>query len=66
MQAEAIEIENRGKILAMFSILPALVSLPSQIAGGLIYSSIGPVFPFLFAVVPFSLGVIVLFSLRRD
>ncbi len=31
MQAEAIPIEDRGKILAMFSILPAMVSLPSQV-----------------------------------
>ena len=64
IQAEAIEVEHRGKILAMFSILPSLVSLPSQIAAGLIYSSVGPVFPFLLSVVPFSIAVAVLFSIK--
>jgi len=64
MQAEAIEQEHRGKILAMFSILPALVSLPSQVAAGLMYSSIAPVFPFLVAIVPFSIAVVVLLSVK--
>lgn len=64
MQAEAIEKEHRGKILAMFSILPSLVSLPSQIAAGVMYSSIAPVFPFLVSVIPFSLGAFVLLSIR--
>jgi MFS transporter, DHA1 family, tetracycline resistance protein len=64
MQADAIEQEHRGKILAMFSILPALVSLPSQVSAGFLYSSIAPVVPFIVAVVPFAAGAIILFSLR--
>jgi DHA1 family tetracycline resistance protein-like MFS transporter len=64
MQAEAIEQENRGKILAMFSILPALVSVPSQVAAGLMYQSIAPVVPFVVAVIPFAAGAIVLFSIK--
>lgn len=64
MQAEAIEQEHRGKILAMFSILPSLVSLPSQVAAGFLYSSIAPVVPFIVAVAPFAAGAIVLFSIR--
>lgn len=66
MQAEAIELENRGKILAMFSIMPALVSLPSQVVSGLLYSSIAPVIPFIVAIVPFTLGAIVLFSIKSQ
>jgi MFS family permease len=64
MQAEAIEQEHRGKILAMFSILPALVSLPSQVAAGFLYSSISPALPFVAAIIPFAAGAIVLFSIR--
>jgi MFS family permease len=64
MQAETIEQEHRGKILAMFSILPSLVSLPAQVAAGFLYSSIAPVVPFVAAVVPFMAGAIVLFSIR--
>jgi DHA1 family tetracycline resistance protein-like MFS transporter len=66
MQAEAIELEHRGKILAMFSILPALMSLPSQVAGGLLYQRIAPVTPFLMSIVPFTAGAIVLFSIRAS
>jgi MFS family permease len=64
MQAESIDQEDRGKILAMFSIMPSLVSLPSQIGAGLLYSSIAPVVPFIVAIAPFPLGAIVLFSIR--
>jgi Na+/melibiose symporter-like transporter len=62
MQAETIEQADRGKILAMFSILPALVSLPSQVAGGLIYTDLGPVFPFVACLVPFAMAAFVLAS----
>lgn len=65
MQADAIEQQNRGKILAMFSIMPSLVSLPSQIVAGVMYSSIAPVSPFLVSIVPFSLGAGVLFSIKN-
>ena len=64
MQAEMIEQENRGKILAMFSILPALVSLPSQVVAGFLYSSVAPVVPFIAAVVPFTIAAIVLFRIK--
>jgi MFS transporter, DHA1 family, tetracycline resistance protein len=64
MQAEAIEQEHRGKILAMFSILPALVSLPSQVVAGYLYSTVAPVVPFIVAVVPFTIAAIVLFRLK--
>lgn len=66
MQADAIEEEHRGKILAMFSLFPALVSLPCQIIAGIMYSSIAPVSPFVAAVVPFSLGAFVLFSIKTE
>jgi DHA1 family tetracycline resistance protein-like MFS transporter len=66
MQAEAIEQEHRGKILAMFSILPALVSVPSQVAAGFLYSSIAPVVPFIVGIIPFAAGAIVLFSIKGN
>ncbi len=63
IQAEAIAQENRGKILAMFSVLPSLVSLPSQIFSGFLYSSVSPVFPFLVSIAPFGLGALILYSI---
>lgn len=66
MQAETIPQADRGKILAMFSLLPALVSLPSQVAAGLLYSGLSPVSPFLISVVPFATAALVLYSVREE
>ena len=65
LQAEAIEKQNRGKILAMFSILPTMVSLPSQVFAGLLYSSISPVIPFLISLVPFGFAALLLYTIKR-
>jgi len=64
LQAEAIEQENRGKLLAMFSILPTLVSLPSQVFAGFLYSATSPVTPFLASILPFGLAALVLYTIR--
>ncbi len=66
VQAEVIPIEDRGKILAMFSILPAMVSLPSSIGAGLLYSSVSPVSPFLLSILPFSLGAFTLYTIGHE
>ena len=62
MQAEAIPIEERGKILAMFSILPMIVSLPSQVAAGYLYQSVSPASPFLISLLPFGAAALILSS----
>ena len=66
VQAEVIPIEDRGKILAMFSILPAMVSLPSSIGAGVLYSSVSPVSPFLISILPFSLGAFILYTIGHE
>jgi len=60
MQADAIPIEERGKILAMFSTLPLIVSLPSQVAAGYLYTSFSPVSPFIISLLPFGAAAFVL------
>jgi MFS transporter, DHA1 family, tetracycline resistance protein len=64
MQAEAIEVRNRGKVLAMFSILPTMVSLPSQVFAGFLYTATFPVVPFAVSILPFALAAIVLYTVR--
>jgi MFS family permease len=64
MQAETITQSERGKILAMFSILPSLVSLPSQVAAGFMYTGLAPAAPFLASLVPFAAAAFILFSVR--
>ena len=60
MEADSIPKDERGKILAMFSILPASVSLPSQVAAGFLYSSLAPVSPFVISLLPFGLAAFIL------
>ena len=62
MQADAIPIEVRGKILAMFSILPLIVSLPSQVVAGFMFANISPVSPFLVSILPFGAAAVILLS----
>ncbi len=62
MQAEAIPIEERGRILAMFSILPLVVSLPSQVAAGFLYANVFPASPFIISLLPFGAAALVLTS----
>jgi MFS family permease len=64
IQAEAIEQRNRGKVLAMFSILPTLVSLPSQVFAGYLYGATSPVVPFVASVLPFGLAALVLYMIH--
>lgn len=64
MQAEAIDQRDRGKVLAMFSIFPTMVSLPSQVLAGLLYSSVSPALPFIVSLLPFGLAAIVLYLTR--
>jgi MFS family permease len=64
IQAEAIELRNRGKVLAMFSIFPTMVSLPSQVVAGYLYSVTTPVFPFALSIIPFALAALVLYTIR--
>jgi len=62
MQADAIPIEVRGKILAMFSIFPMIVSLPSQLIAGYLYGNVSPVSPFLISLLPFGAAALILSS----
>lgn len=64
MQAETIPPTDRGRILSIFSLLPALVSLPSQVAAGYLYSGLSPAAPFLVSVVPFTVAAMILYSAR--
>jgi Na+/melibiose symporter-like transporter len=66
MQAETIPPEDRGKILAMFSILPALVSSPAQLFGGFLYTYEFPLSPFLLSILPFGMGALILYTARGD
>ncbi len=63
IQAETIPRQDRGKILAVFSVLPSLAALPSQILAGVLYSEVSPVAPFLISLIPFSAAVVLFYTI---
>jgi hypothetical protein len=44
----------------MFSTLPLIVSLPSQVAAGYLYTNFSPVSPFIISLLPFGAAAFVL------
>ncbi len=64
LQAGIVPRMIRGRIMAVFSALPLLASIPAQILGGYLYA-VTPVLPFLAAVPPFVLSFLVLMRIRE-
>ena len=64
LQAGIVPRMIRGRIMAIFSALPLLASIPAQIVGGYLYA-IAPVLPFLVAVPVFVLSLLVLLRIRE-
>ena len=64
LQAGIVPRMIRGRIMAIFSALPLLASIPAQILGGYLYT-VTPVLPFLAAVPLFILSFLVLLRIRE-
>jgi MFS transporter, DHA1 family, tetracycline resistance protein len=64
VQAETIPRQDRGKILAVFGVLPNVAALPSQILAGILYSGVSPVAPFLLSLLPFTVAAVLLYSIE--
>ncbi len=64
LQAGIVPRMIRGRIMAVFSALPLLASIPAQILGGYLYT-VTPVLPFLGAVPVFVLSFLVLMRIRE-
>lgn len=61
VEAEKIPRRDRGKILAVFSVVPNVAALPSQVLAGYLYSQVSPVAPFLASLLPFSVAAVLLY-----
>ncbi len=64
LQAGIVPRIIRGRIMAIFSAIPLLASIPAQILGGYLYT-VTPVLPFFAAVPPFILSFLVLLRIRE-
>lgn len=64
LQAGIVPRMIRGRIMAIFSALPLLASIPAQVLGGYLYT-IAPVLPFLAAVPVFVFSLVVLLRIRE-
>ncbi len=63
LQAETIPQQDRGKILAVFSVVPLLAALPSQVLAGALYTGVSPVAPFIASLIPFTAAVILFYKI---
>lgn len=64
LQAGIVPRMIRGRIMAVFSAVPLLCSIPAQILGGYLYT-VAPVLPFFAAIPPFVLSFVVLLRIRE-
>lgn len=64
LQAGIVPRMIRGRIMAIFSAVPLLATIPAQILGGYLYA-VTPVLPFLAAVPFFILSFLVLLRIRE-
>ena len=65
LQADLSPREMRGRMMAMFSVLPLITAIPAQILGGYLYNSLGPLTPFLASTPAFILATLVLRRIRE-
>jgi len=64
LQSDFVPRMIRGRIMALFSALPLLLSIPAQIAGGYLYL-ITPLLPFVISIPIFAASVLVLYRIRE-
>lgn len=64
LQSDLVPRFMRGRIMSMFSALPLLFSIPSQIIGGYLYS-IQPLLPFVVSIPVFFVAVLILLRIRE-
>ncbi len=64
LQSDLVPRVIRGRIMAMFSALPLLLSIPAQILGGYLYS-IAPLLPFVVSIPVFLAAVLLLLRIRE-
>ena len=65
LQANLSTQETRGRIMAMFSVFSLITSIPSQILGGYLYSSLEPYTPFVASIPMFVLATLVLTRIKE-
>lgn len=64
LQSDLVPRFMRARIMALFSAIPLLFSVPAQVAGGYLYS-ITPVLPFIASVPVFALSVFMVTKVRE-
>lgn len=64
LQADLSTPEIRGRVIALFSVFPLLVTVPAQILGGYIYNYYGPLVTFVASIPAFVLATLMLTRIK--
>jgi len=66
LQGNVVPAELRGRLMAMFSVVPLLVSTPAQIASGVLFTYVSRLAPFIVSIPFYAVSVYILTTLRLD
>ncbi|MEM0120490.1 MAG: MFS transporter [Thermoprotei archaeon] len=66
LQGNTVPAELRGRLMAMFSVVPLLVSTPAQLASGLLFTYVSKLAPFIVSIPFYAAAVYILTTLRLD
>jgi MFS family permease len=64
LQGNTVPKQIRGRLMAMFNIVPLLVTTPAQIASGYLYTYVSHVAPFIVSIPFYVASIIVLTTIR--
>lgn len=66
LQGNVVPPSIRGRLMAMFNVVPLLVSTPAQIASGILYTYVSRLAPFAASIPFYALSVYILTTLRLE
>ncbi len=66
LQGNVVPAELRGRLMAMFSVVPLLLSTPAQIVSGLLFTYVSRAAPFIVSIPFYAVAVYVLTTLKLE
>lgn len=64
LQGNAVPKEIRGRLMAMFSVVPLLINTPALALSGYLYTSVSHIAPFVASIPVYALAVLILASVK--
>ncbi len=66
LQGNTVPKELRGRLMAMFNVVPLLVTTPAQVLSGYLYTEVSKLAPFVFSIPFYALSVFILTTIKAN